>query len=62
MEKRVLNVYFGRSGSGSVSPTVSLPKTFLDKINVTDKERQILMKLDETTGIITIQKYSEEKN
>lgn len=56
MEKRILKVSFGKSGSGSISPKLSIPKTFLDKIGVTQEEREIELEVNEDTKEITIRK------
>ncbi len=56
MEKRDLKISFGKSGSGSISPKLSIPKTFLDKIGVTQEEREIELEVNEDTKEITIRK------
>lgn len=56
MEKRILKISFGKSGAGSISPKLSIPKSFLDKINVTEEEREIEIEVDEKTKTITIRK------
>jgi hypothetical protein len=56
MEKRVLKVSFFKSGSGSVSPKLNIPKSFLDKIGVTQEDREIEITIDEKTSKIIIEK------
>lgn len=56
MEKRDLKISFGKSGSGSISPKLSIPKTFLDKIEVNQDEREIELELNENTKEIIIRK------
>ena len=56
MEKRDLKISFGKSGSGSISPKLSIPKTFLDKIEVNQDEREIELELNEDTKEIIIRK------
>jgi len=56
MTKRVLKVSFFKSGSGSISPKLNIPKSFLDKIGVTQEEREIEVEVNEDTKIITIKK------
>lgn len=56
MEKRILNVSFSKSGSGSISPKLSIPKSFLDKIGVNQENREIEVILNEDREEITIRK------
>lgn len=56
MEKRILKVSFFKSGSGSISPKLSIPKSFLDKINVNKEEREIELEVNEDTQEIIIRK------
>ena len=56
MEKRILKVSFFKSGSGSISPKLSIPKSFLDKIGITQEEREIEIEVNENTQEIIIRK------
>lgn len=56
MEKRVLKVSFFKSGSGSISPKVNIPKSYLEKLNITQEEREIEVELREDTEEIIIRK------
>ena len=56
MNKRILKVSFGKSGAGSISPKLSIPKSFLDKININQDEREIEIELNEETEEIIIRK------
>ncbi|MCF2611802.1 AbrB/MazE/SpoVT family DNA-binding domain-containing protein [Fusobacterium perfoetens] len=56
MEKRILKVSFFKSGSGSISPKLNLPKSFLDKINVNQEEREVEVIVNEDTQEIIIKK------
>ena len=56
MEERILKVTFGKSGNGGVNPKLSIPKSFLDKLNITQEEREIKLSLDEKNSKITITK------
>lgn len=56
MEKRILKVSFFKSGSGSISPKLNLPKTFLDKIGISQEEREVEVEVNEETQEITIRK------
>ncbi|WP_158410117.1 AbrB/MazE/SpoVT family DNA-binding domain-containing protein [Fusobacterium animalis] len=56
MEKRILRVSFSKSGSGSISPKLSIPKSFLEKIEVTQENREIEIELNTDTNEIIIRK------
>lgn len=56
MVKRDLNISFPRSGSGSISPRITLPKTYLDKLKITQEERMVELILDEENQQIIIRK------
>lgn len=56
MEKRILKVSFFKSGSGSISPKLSVPKSFLDKIEINQENREIEIELNEDTREIIIRK------
>lgn len=56
MEKRDMNISFTRSGSGSISPRITLPKTYLDKLKITQEERMVELILDEENQEIIIRK------
>lgn len=56
MEKRNMNISFTRSGSGSISPRITLPKSYLDKLNITQDERMVELILDEEKQEIIIRK------
>lgn len=40
-EKRTLNVIFGKSGNGYVTPKLSLPKSDLKDMGITSENREI---------------------
>lgn len=56
MEKRDLKISFGKSGSGSISPKLSIPKSFLDKIGVTQEQREVELEVNENTQELIIRK------
>ena len=56
MEERKLNVTFGKSGAGSISPKVSLPVTDLRDMGVTPEEREIIYYYDKKNKQIIIKK------
>ncbi|UUC40235.1 AbrB/MazE/SpoVT family DNA-binding domain-containing protein [Clostridioides difficile] len=41
MEKRILKVLLSKSGSGSLSPKISLPATWIREMNITQEEREV---------------------
>jgi hypothetical protein fulcA4_13292 len=56
MEKRILNISYSKSGAGSITTRLSVPKSMLDKMGVTQENRQIELEFDEATKEITIRK------
>lgn len=56
MEKRILKVSFFKSGSGSISAKLNIPKSFLDKIEINQEDREIEIELNEDTKEIIIRK------
>ncbi len=56
MEKRVLKISFFKSGSGSISPKLNIPKSYLDKLRITQEEREVEVEVREDTQEIVIRK------
>ncbi|MGN1154658.1 MAG: hypothetical protein ACI4TK_00615 [Agathobacter sp.] len=56
MEQRRINVIFGKSGSGSVSTKLAIPKSWVDKMGVTQEERGVVVEFDDADGTIVIRK------
>lgn len=56
MKKRDLNVSFYKSGAGTISTRIHVPKSYLDKLNITQEEREIEVFLDEENQRIIIYK------
>lgn len=56
MEGRKLNISFGKSGAGSISPKLSLPVTDLRDMGVTPEEREIIYYYDKKNKQIIIKK------
>lgn len=56
MEERILKITFGKSGNGGINPRLSIPKSFLDKLNITQEEREVKISLDEENSKIVITK------
>lgn len=43
MEKRKLNVSFNKSGSGSITPRLTLPATWIKELGISQEEREIFI-------------------
>ena len=59
MEKRILKVSFNKSGRGTYTPKVALPISFINRMGITQEDRNIEVTFDEEKGEITIKKYNE---
>lgn len=46
MEKRQINMMFQKGGSGSVTTRLAIPKTWVDKMGVTQDEREVIVEFD----------------
>lgn len=46
MESRKINVMFQKSGSGSISTRISVPKSWIDQMGITKENRGILIEFD----------------
>ena len=56
-EYRNANVMFQKSGSGSISTRIALPKKWVDKMGVTQDEREVIVEFDGER--ITVRKMNE---
>ena len=56
MEVRNMKISFGKSGSGSISPRVSLPLSWLKRVGITPEDREVEIVLDEESQAIVIKK------
>ncbi len=56
MDKRILNINFYKSGSGSISSKVTLPITILRKMGFTEDNRKAEMIYDEKKNQIILKK------
>ncbi len=56
MDKRILNINFYKSGSGSISSKVTLPITILRKMGFTEDDRTAEMTYDEEKNQIILKK------
>ena len=52
--ERTLNVMFQKSGSGSVSTRISLPKEWINDMGLTAENRQVIATFDEEKKTICI--------
>lgn len=59
MESRKLNISFSKSGSGSINAKLSVPKTWLDKLEITPEEREIELTLDEENKKLILEKLKK---
>lgn len=46
MEKRQINMMFQKGGSGSVTTRLAIPKTWVDKMGVSQDEREVIVEFD----------------
>ncbi|MEE0138834.1 AbrB/MazE/SpoVT family DNA-binding domain-containing protein [Fusobacterium ulcerans] len=56
MEKRDLNISFSKSGAGNLTPRISLPKKWIDKMGISQEQRAVEVCFDENTNEIIIKK------
>lgn len=56
MKKRELNIAFYKSGSGSISTRITLPKKWIDEMGINPEERKVEVEYNEDTKEITIKK------
>lgn len=56
MEKRDLNISFSKSGAGNLSPKITLPKKWTDKMGISQENRQVEVFFNEDTNEIIIKK------
>ena len=56
MSKRTLKVSYGKSGAGYVNPKLSIPKTILDDMGVSQKEREVELEYNQDKKEIIIRK------
>lgn len=55
-EKRTLRVMFNKSGSGSITTKIAIPKSFIEFLGVSNENREVLVELDKKNKKITITK------
>ena len=54
--KRLLNIIFNKSGSGSISTKISLPKKWIDTLELNEENRSIIAEFKEDTKEIILKK------
>lgn len=62
MEKRKLNIQFAKSGSGSRTTRITLPVSFIDKLGVTEDNREVNAIYVNSKIIITKEEYKMTKD
>lgn len=56
MEERKLKILFGKSGSGSISPRISLPIGWIRDMGISQENRNVNVTYNEETKEIIIKK------
>ncbi|MEI6856009.1 AbrB/MazE/SpoVT family DNA-binding domain-containing protein [Psychrilyobacter sp.] len=56
MEKRTLKMMFSKSGSGSITTRLAIPKAWCNKMNIVEEDREIDVYFDEDKKEIVIKK------
>lgn len=46
MEKRKLNISFAKAGSGSITPRLIIPISWIKAMNITEEERTVEVEFD----------------
>ncbi|MGL5853662.1 MAG: AbrB/MazE/SpoVT family DNA-binding domain-containing protein [Cetobacterium sp.] len=60
MESRNLKVTFSKSGSGSITPRISLPITLLKEMGINPEEREVELVYNRSKKQIIIKKRGEK--
>lgn len=55
-KKRLLNIIFNKSGSGSINTKISLPKKWIDTLELNEENRSIIAEFKEDTKEIILKK------
>ncbi len=56
MEERILKVLWNKSGSGSISPRISLPMSWIKDMGLSQEKREVNIKYDKEKKQIIIEK------
>lgn len=46
MEKRIININFNKSGSGSYTPRITLPMVWVKEVGLSQEDRQVEITFD----------------
>ena len=55
-KKRLLNIIFNKSGSGSISTKLAIPKAWIEKMEIDEENKTIIANFNEEKQEITIKK------
>ena len=55
-KKRLLNIMFSKSGSGSINTKIALPKKWIDTLELNEENRSIIAEFKEDTKEIVLKK------
>ena len=56
MDKRILKISFGKTGTGNVNTKLSVPKKILEDMKVTQEEREVELEYNQDKKEIIIRK------
>ena len=56
MDKRILKISFGKTGTGNVNTKLSVPKKILEDMQVTQEEREVELEYSQDKKEIIIRK------
>ena len=56
MDKRILKISFGKTGTGNVNTKLSVPKKILEDMEVTQEEREVELEYNKEKKEIIIRK------
>lgn len=56
MDKRILKISFGKTGTGNVNTKLSVPKKILEDMHVTQEEREVELEYNQDKKEIIIRK------
>lgn len=60
--KRLLNIMFSKSGSVSISTKLSIPKAWIEKMEIDEENKTIIANFNEEKQEITIKKAVKSLN
>lgn len=56
IEKKIVKAYFSKSSSGNFTPRINFPKSWFDKLEITNNQREVEIELDEEKAEIKVRK------